>query len=280
MEFEKKREILNKKEDKKQIQKRNVIALMAIALFAVTSTVAQMSAGPKAMFTAEQETIENENSSMAVDYDKNNLIIIRENNTTQSTVSAKEMKIKSKNRYVSKYNKLYEQEEKDEASLGTSAEVSEKPEESSKPSEQTEESKTAAVTETSETIEETESYSEEYIDNDTETSATYCYTTDGSHLNSQNGVFDGPSGLETYYNLPMDGVVSIMRNIGFDETNYPYWVRDDGCKMLGDYIMVAADLSIRPRGSTVPTSLGTGLVCDTGGFIYNNPYQLDIAVVW
>ena len=57
------------------------------------------------------------------------------------------MKIKSKNRYVSKYNKLYEQEEKDEASLGTSAEVSEKPEESSKPSEQTEESKTAAVTE-------------------------------------------------------------------------------------------------------------------------------------
>ena len=190
------------------------------------------------------------------------------------------MKIKSKNRYVSKYNKLYEQEEKDEASLGTSAEVSEKPEESSKPSEQTEESKTAAVTETSETIEETESYSEEYIDNDTETSATYCYTTDGSHLNSQNGVFDGPSGLETYYNLPMDGVVSIMRNIGFDETNYPYWVRDDGCKMLGDYIMVAADLSIRPRGSTVPTSLGTGLVCDTGGFIYNNPYQLDIAVVW
>ena len=44
--------------------------------------------------------------------------------------------------------------------------------------------------------------------------------------------------------------------------------------------MVAADLSIRPRGSTIATSLGMGLVCDTGSFIYNNPTQLDIATTW
>ena len=103
---------------------------------------------------------------------------------------------------------------------------------------------------------------------------------DGPKLNSYLGVVQGPSGKETYYNLPMDGVISIMRNAGFSETEYPYWVRDDGCKMLGDYIMVAADLSIRPRGSLVECSLGHAIVCDTGEFIYSNPYQLDIAVTW
>jgi 3D (Asp-Asp-Asp) domain-containing protein len=44
--------------------------------------------------------------------------------------------------------------------------------------------------------------------------------------------------------------------------------------------MIAADLSIRPRGSLVPTSLGMGIVCDTGTFIYTNPTQIDIAVAW
>ena len=57
-----------------------------------------------------------------------------------------------------------------------------------------------------------------------------------------------------------------MRNMGFDEENYPYWVRDDGAKMLGNYIMCAADLNLRPRGSVVESSLGLALVCDTGGF--------------
>ena len=90
----------------------------------------------------------------------------------------------------------------------------------------------------------------------------------------------GPSGKETYYNLNMSGVINIMRGMGFSEDEYPYWIRDDGVKMLGDYVMVAADLSIRPRGSTIPCSLGTGLVCDTGAFIYSDSTQLDIAVAW
>ena len=94
------------------------------------------------------------------------------------------------------------------------------------------------------------------------------------------GTIEGPSGKETYYNLDMSGVVSIMRSMGFDEENYPYWVRDDGVKCLGNYVMVAACFDIRPRGSTIQTSLGIGLVCDTGGFAYSNPYQLDIAVNW
>lgn len=100
---------------------------------------------------------------------------------------------------------------------------------------------------------------------------------DGSKLTAVGGVNYGPSGKETYYNLPMEGVISIMRSMG---NNDPYWVREDGVKMLGDYIMVAAHLGVHPRGTLVPTSLGMGLVCDTGGFALDNPTQLDIATAW
>lgn len=103
---------------------------------------------------------------------------------------------------------------------------------------------------------------------------------DGEVLNSIDGSIMGPSGRETYYNLPMEGVVSIMRNMGFDEENYPYWIREDGVKMLGDYVMCAAELNLRPRGSLIESSVGMALVCDTGGFAYDNPEQLDIAVNW
>jgi hypothetical protein len=106
------------------------------------------------------------------------------------------------------------------------------------------------------------------------------YSWSGAVLSPQAGVVQGPSGKETYYNLDMSGVVSLMRQMGYDEANYPYWVRNDGCKMLGNYIMVAADLNLRPRGSVIECSLGTALVCDTGGFAAADPYQLDIAVTW
>jgi hypothetical protein len=103
------------------------------------------------------------------------------------------------------------------------------------------------------------------------------YTWNGQKLSKGVGTVQGPSGKETYYNMNMSGVVSIMRNMGNKDR---YWVREDGCKMLGNYIMVAANLSIRPRGSLVPTSLGMGIVCDTGGFALYQPTQLDLAVVW
>ena len=99
----------------------------------------------------------------------------------------------------------------------------------------------------------------------------------GSVLTASAGVNQGPSGKETYYNLNMSGVVDIMRNMG---NNDEYWVRDDGVKMLGDYVMVAANLDEHPRGSLVESSLGTAIVCDTGGFAYSNPQQLDIATAW
>lgn len=79
---------------------------------------------------------------------------------------------------------------------------------------------------------------------------------------------------ETYYNLDMSGCVLIMRGLG---NNDEYWIRSDGCKMLGNYIMCAANLSVYPRGSLVETSLGTAIVVDTG---YLESNQIDIAVSW
>ena len=96
-------------------------------------------------------------------------------------------------------------------------------------------------------------------------------------LNRYNGVNVGPSGKETYYNLNMNKIVAAMKRLG---VNSEYWVRDDGVKMYGDYIMCAADLSVYPRGSIVETSLGTGIVCDTGAFVENGGIALDIATAW
>ena len=109
---------------------------------------------------------------------------------------------------------------------------------------------------------------------------TYSANSSTVKLTKSAGTVQGPSGKETYYNLNMSGVVKIMRGLGYTEEDYPYWVREDGCKMLGPYIMVAANFSIRPRGTTIETSLGTGIVCDTGGFAKSNPTQLDIATSW
>lgn len=105
-------------------------------------------------------------------------------------------------------------------------------------------------------------------------------TWQGPVLTKSKGVVQGPSGKETYYNLNMSGVVRTMRNLGFSEEEYPYWIREDGVKMLGNYVMVAANFNIRPRGSIILSSLGEAIVCDTGGFANTNPTQLDIAVSW
>lgn len=103
------------------------------------------------------------------------------------------------------------------------------------------------------------------------------YVWNGEIIDSYCGTVAGPNGKETYYNLDMTGVVWIMESLGYD---YEYWVREDGTKMYGPFIMVAADLSLRPRGSIIKTSLGWAMVCDTGEFINWNPTQLDIAVNW
>jgi hypothetical protein len=100
------------------------------------------------------------------------------------------------------------------------------------------------------------------------------------HLTKSGGVFQGPSGKETYYNLPMGQVINNMRSLGYSVEEYPFTVREDGAKCLGPYVIAAANLNLRPRGTIVETSLGMAIVCDTGGFATYNSTQLDLATDW
>lgn len=86
----------------------------------------------------------------------------------------------------------------------------------------------------------------------------------GDVLNPEDGINYYYGTLETYYDLDMSWNVDVMRGMGFDAENYPYWVRGDGVKMLGDYVMCAADFDYEPRGTITETSLGTAIVVDTG----------------
>lgn len=92
------------------------------------------------------------------------------------------------------------------------------------------------------------------------------------HLTRIGGVFYGPSGKETFYNLNMSRCIDIMRGLGYD---YEYWIRDDGVKMFGDYVMIAVNTGIYPKGNIVETSLGTAIVvdhCPSG--------NIDVCVNW
>ena len=120
------------------------------------------------------------------------------------------------------------------------------------------------------------------VEGDIENSEEYkavqgAFDYNGPVLTRSRGTITGPSGKETYYNLNMSGCINIMSGRGFHE---PYWVRSDGVKMYGYYVMCAAGLSIRPKGSIVESSNGLAIVVDTGGFASRNPSQLDIAVSW
>ena len=100
---------------------------------------------------------------------------------------------------------------------------------------------------------------------------------EGPKLNKYAGVNYYNGHKETYYNLPMGQVVANAKNYGLEGE---YWIRKDGAKMFGLYVMVAADQSNYPYGSIVETSLGQGIVVDTGAFISTNAHQFDIAVNW
>jgi uncharacterized protein YabE (DUF348 family) len=90
-----------------------------------------------------------------------------------------------------------------------------------------------------------------------------------------------PEGIyreETYYNLPMGGVMGHCGNGGAMS------IRADGVKLDKDgYVIVAAHLGYYPRCSLVETSLGLGKVYDTGAFATGKPeavHFLDIATNW
>ena len=82
---------------------------------------------------------------------------------------------------------------------------------------------------------------------------------------------------ETYYNLNMKRVINNAVNRGIPGI---YQEREDGVKTYNNLVIVAANQSRHPYGSIVMTSLGPGIVLDTGTFAKNNPEQYDIAVTW
>lgn len=114
-----------------------------------------------------------------------------------------------------------------------------------------------------------------YVASSAPTTTSYVQNSDG--LTKSAGVNYYGEQKETYYNLNMSRVVSNAQNSGLEGD---YWVRDDGAKMFGDYVIVAANQDVHPYGTTVETSLGTGIVLDTGGFAAGNPTQVDIATDW
>ena len=99
----------------------------------------------------------------------------------------------------------------------------------------------------------------------------------GPHLTPAGGVFEFEGHTETYYNLDMSVVVSVAQSRGIAGE---YHVRSDGAKMIGDYIMVAACYDVHPYGSLVNTSLGMGIVVDTGAFTAWNAGNIDISTTW
>lgn len=82
------------------------------------------------------------------------------------------------------------------------------------------------------------------------------------------GYYQGELGVESYYNLNLansEAIVNTMRCLGYSEKEYPFWLREDGVYMLGDYIMCCTDDEYK-YGDIVPTSLGKGIVCDHSSF--------------
>ena len=106
-----------------------------------------------------------------------------------------------------------------------------------------------------------------------------CYNYEGEKLTQTKGVNYNLYGTkETYYNLPMGGVVRYMKDLGID---YEYWVRSDGVKMYGDYVIVATDTFHYPKGTIIETSLGLGMVCDhCESAAMSSGLWIDIAVTW
>ena len=97
------------------------------------------------------------------------------------------------------------------------------------------------------------------------------------HLTRGKGVYWFGNQKETYYNLNMSTIVKVAHSRGISGE---YWVRSDGCKMLGDYIILACNRSVHPYGSIVRTSLGLGISLDTGSFAKGNSNAVDIATTW
>ena len=80
---------------------------------------------------------------------------------------------------------------------------------------------------------------------------------------------------ETWYNMRMTYVCQRAQQIGIQGD---YWVRDDGVKMYGPWVIVAANWDIHPYGTVLETSRGYGMVLDT--HTADDKEIIDIATNW
>lgn len=80
--------------------------------------------------------------------------------------------------------------------------------------------------------------------------------------------------IETWYDKPMARVVQRAQNMGIPAE---YWEREDGCKMFGPWVIVAAHPS-KVRYTFVETSLGKGIILDYHTCEDEN--LIDIATNW
>ena len=96
-------------------------------------------------------------------------------------------------------------------------------------------------------------------------------------LTPKGGVFSNSDTgyTEKYYNLSMQKVVKRAQDMGIP---CEYWVRDDGVKMFGPWVIVAAHPSVT-RYTRVQTSLGEGIVLDYHT-VKDGKTLLDIATTW
>ena len=95
-------------------------------------------------------------------------------------------------------------------------------------------------------------------------------------LTAKSGVFrnSGTGLTEKYYNLPMQKVVQQAKDMGIPAE---YWIREDGVKMFGPWIICASHPS-RTRYSRIQTSLGEAIILDR--HTVNDPDLIDIATAW
>lgn len=95
------------------------------------------------------------------------------------------------------------------------------------------------------------------------------YSSSSGGLTQSSGVYYYGGRKETYYNLDMGNVILNAQALGIQGD---YWIRNDGVKMYGDYVIVASQAK---KGTIIETSLGTGIVLD-----YCPAGTIDIATNW
>ena len=101
----------------------------------------------------------------------------------------------------------------------------------------------------------------------------------GKKLSIQYKKVEGPSGIETYFNEDMSEIIKKMKK-GFIGK---YWVRKDGVKMFGEYILCKCRYNSNsyhpnmPVGTVIPTTLGEAIVCSND--VCDNE-DICISVIW